>query len=271
MAEFKVPLLPQRKSNREVIDVGTGNERSDEKCEVRRAENDPQVSENDPQVRAAEENDARVDEEANCEAKRQLEIPPLPYREPVWSSLPEEPSTLEIIKNGALMNEINLGAKNFFVFGRLPTCDIVLDHPSISRYHAVLQYRSSEKCPNISENQNHSSTSGFYLYDLASTHGTVINKEKIRPRTYYRIRVGHVMKFGGSTRLFLLQSARQGQDEVEREAEEEMQEVMSERKKREEMREQERRQVEEMRARVLDEGVSWGMSEFGHRTCSVCL
>ncbi|XP_062500224.1 kanadaptin-like isoform X1 [Corticium candelabrum] len=68
------------------------------------------------------------------------------------------------------------------------------------------------------------------------------------------------MKFGGSTRLFILQSVGR-QDDVERQAEEEIEEVRNERQKREEAREEERRQVEEMRARVIDEGVSWGMGD----------
>lgn len=150
--------------------------------------------------------------------------------------------------------------KSFFVFGRLPACDVVLDHPSISRYHAILQYRSSTK--SLSDNeQDPLFTSGFYLYDLGSTHGTLINKEKIRPKTYYRLRVGHMMKFGGSTRLFVLQTNSRCQDEVERQAEKEIQEVMNERKKKEDEREEERREIEQMRAKVLEEGVTWGISD----------
>ena len=227
---------------------------------------------------------ASVCRKATSETQKHPETPPLPYHEPLWSGLPEEPSSLEVIKNGALINEIDLTEKSFFVFGRLPACDVVLDHPSISRYHAVLQYRSSDKKPSSSDNeQNQLFTSGFYLYDLGSTHGTVINKEKIRPRTYYRLHVGHVMKFGGSTRLFILQTDNRCQDEVERQAEKEILEVMSERKRKEEKREEERRQVEQIRAKVLEEGVTWGMSEFillliiikgwqlcGSLVCSLC-
>ena len=46
---------------------------------------------------------------------------------------------------------------------------------------------------------------GFYLFDLDSTHGTQHNKRKCFPRTYYRLRVGHMLKFGGSTRTAILQ------------------------------------------------------------------
>ena len=46
---------------------------------------------------------------------------------------------------------------------------------------------------------------GWYLYDLDSTHGTWINKMKVAPRVYMRLRVGFVVKLGGSTRLNVLQ------------------------------------------------------------------
>jgi len=47
--------------------------------------------------------------------------------------------------------------------------------------------------------------SGFYVYDLGSTHGTYLNKQKVRPRAYCRLRIGQMVKFGGSSRLFILE------------------------------------------------------------------
>ncbi len=55
--------------------------------------------------------------------------------------------------------------------------------------------------------------SGFYLYDLDSTHGTYHNKQKCFPKTYYRVRVGHTIKFGGSTRLVILQGPEEDMEE----------------------------------------------------------
>ncbi|PNJ58984.1 SLC4A1AP isoform 5, partial [Pongo abelii] len=49
------------------------------------------------------------------------------------------------------------------------------------------------------------------------THGTFLNKTRIPPRTYCRVHVGHVVRFGGSTRLFILQGP-----EEDREAESEL-------------------------------------------------
>jgi pSer/pThr/pTyr-binding forkhead associated (FHA) protein len=75
-----------------------------------------------------------------------------------------------------------------------------MDHPSLSRHHAVVQF-----CRVPSADENDKRDVGWYLYDLDSTHGTWINKNKVPPRTYMRLRVGYVIKFGGSTRLFILQ------------------------------------------------------------------
>lgn len=128
--------------------------------------------------------------------------PPVPYTEPPWSGKPPDsrPYALEILKNGAIVDTVPLNQRGYFVVGRLPVCDVSLEHPSISRYHAVIQYRSQ-----AGESESVGEEEGFYIHDLGSTHGTVVNKNKIPPKTYIRLRVGHVLKFGGSTRLFILQ------------------------------------------------------------------
>merc|ERR1712127_784383 len=74
-------------------------------------------------------------------------------------------------------------------FGRLKSVDIPTDHQSISRQHAVLQFRDN---------------TSVYLYDLNSTHGTFINKRRIPPHTYAEIHVGDLLSFGASTRKYIL-------------------------------------------------------------------
>ena len=46
---------------------------------------------------------------------------------------------------------------------------------------------------------------GFYVYDLGSTHGMYLNKQKVRPCAYCCLRVGQMVRFGGSTRMFILE------------------------------------------------------------------
>ena len=121
---------------------------------------------------------------------------PVNYKEPPWGGIPDKPYLFEVLKSGAIVDTIDMQTKSFLIFGRLPTCDVTLEHPSLSRYHAVMQF-----CATASQLYE----VGWYLYDLDSTHGTWVNKMKVKPHVYQRIRVGHVLKFGGSTRLFILQ------------------------------------------------------------------
>ena len=125
--------------------------------------------------------------------------PPLQYSEPSsWGGIvpPDKKYFIEEIKSGKIVQTYQLKNKSYFSVGRLPSNDIALEHPSLSRYHAVIQYK---------ENGSSDQPQGFYLYDLGSTHGTYHNKNRCFAKTYYRLRVGHGLKFGGSTRLLILQ------------------------------------------------------------------
>lgn len=135
-----------------------------------------------------------------------------PYREPSWGSPATAPYSLETLKGGTILGTRTLKDTSCCFFGRLASCDICLEHPSVSRYHAVLQHRGADPSGDSDGHEQ-----GFYLYDLGSTHGTFLNKTRIPPRTYCRVHVGHVMRFGGSTRLFILQGP-----EEDREAESEL-------------------------------------------------
>lgn len=85
------------------------------------------------------------------------------------------------LKSGVIINTIQLESRSFHSFGRLENCHITMAHPTISRFHAVLQYRSTFSATD--ENR------GFYLYDLGSTHGTFVNRLRIKPKTYVKVYV----------------------------------------------------------------------------------
>ena len=131
--------------------------------------------------------------------KEKASAPPLAYREPSWSGVPTQEYYLEVLKNGAIVSKVALNDKPYHVFGRLASCDVQMDHPSLSRYHFVLQYRNTG-------DGDHDP--GFYVFDLGSTHGSFMNKQKLNPNAYYRMKVGHMFKLGGSTRLHILQVLR---------------------------------------------------------------
>ena len=100
---------------------------------------------------------------------------------PKWSGVPSEAYSFEVLKSGQILESIDLSTKSFYVFGRLSTCDIRMANTTVSRYHAILQYRSQE---------SESNPVGFYIYDLGSTHGTFLNKNRIKSNMYVRVQVG---------------------------------------------------------------------------------
>ena len=99
----------------------------------------------------------------------------------------------KVIKNGTVLEKIVLD-KEYVSFGRLG--DILCEHPSLSRHHAVLQYSNGlidTKYPQ-----------GFYMYDLNSSHGTIINKTKLSAAQYVPVNLESMFKLGLSTRIYIL-------------------------------------------------------------------
>ncbi|CAF0714776.1 unnamed protein product [Adineta steineri] len=120
----------------------------------------------------------------------------LQYNIPESSSIPPIEYTLEVLRNGSIIDYVPLSHRPYTVFGRSPDSDVVLEHPTISRYHAIVQYKSEFE---------HGQSPGLYIYDCGSTHGTFINKKRLEPKIYVRIKIGYIIKFGQSTRLYLVQ------------------------------------------------------------------
>lgn len=151
-----------------------------------------------------------------------------PYIEPKWSKKPDAELNynLEVLKNGTIVETIkDLQTKAYWTIGKLPDNDIVMANPTISRYHAVLQYRpnivpdkESNDDSNSDEEPENDTTAdnkqknkiemGWYLYDLDSTQRCRVNKRKIPIKTYVRVRVGYMLQFGASARKYILQVIR---------------------------------------------------------------
>jgi hypothetical protein len=106
--------------------------------------------------------------ENNSLARTSVEDPKLDYQEPIWSCLPDPDEssgfTFDVIKNGSVIETINLNKKKaFYTFGRYTNCDFVLEHPSLSRFHAIIQYTNGNLDLKINKK-------GYYLYDLGKSH-----------------------------------------------------------------------------------------------------
>lgn len=104
---------------------------------------------------------------------------------------------IECVKNGIVVERKDFNSSRK-TFGRSRDCDFSMNHPSISRLHAVILWSDSHP----------SGQDKFYLVDLNSTHGTFLNKEKIKQgEEKVEISPGNnVIQFGGSSRYFMLES-----------------------------------------------------------------
>lgn len=183
---------------------------------------------------------------------QKLKETPIPYLEPKWGGVPSVEYSLDVIKSGTVLEPIDLSSKSYHVFGRQTNCDIQMAHPTVSRHHAVLQYsRGTDDKPE-----------GYYLYDLGSTHGTFLNKCRVRPEIFIRIKVGHQIKLGGSTRLYLLQGP---PDDMEEESELSVTELKAKRQLELQARElaeiNRKQKEEEEEKRRAEAGVDWGMGD----------
>lgn len=103
----------------------------------------------------------------------------------------------------------------------LQIVDMAVDHPSCSKQHAVLQYR-------LVNYEREDGTAGRrckpYIIDLESANGTFLNNQKIEARRYYELKEKDVLKFGYSTREYVLLNDKskvsQSDDDVESDKEE---------------------------------------------------
>ncbi|KAG2222709.1 hypothetical protein INT45_011197 [Circinella minor] len=136
---------------------------------------------------------------------QQQEAPPLPYKKPEWSAQAQYGYGFEVLKGGLSLDKIMGPQKEFATIGRLPLCDIQMEHPSISRYHAILQFNND---------------GNIFIYDLDSAHGTRVNKHLIQPRTYIPLKPGDQVRFGESTRLCIFETDQPLDEEEEIEKEE---------------------------------------------------
>ncbi|XP_026739832.1 kanadaptin [Trichoplusia ni] len=185
---------------------------------------------------------------------------PIPYKEPKWSGVCPDGAdySLEVLKSGMIVERVELTGKPYHVFGRFANSDVVMAHPTISRHHAVLQYKAFA--------EDGEQPCGWYMIDLGSTHGTYLNKEKLKPNHYTRVRVGHQIKFGNSTRTYIVVGPDfdcEGESELSvTEIKKKAEDMKAERERmiREAFEQREKDRVEQEKKRE-EQGIDWGMGE----------
>ena len=86
--------------------------------------------------------------------------------------------------------------------------DVPCNHPSISKQHAVLQYRELEQ--DAEDGIDTIKTVEPYIMDLETTNGTFLKGKgdsdfvRIEGARYYQLHPSDVVKFGKSTRDYVL-------------------------------------------------------------------
>lgn len=97
---------------------------------------------------------------------------------------------------------IQIHTRSCWLAGReIHVADIPTEHPSCSKQHAVFQFRYIMKKDQWGEKKG---KVRLYLLDLESSNGTFLNDERIEGAQYVECRSGDVVKFGESTREYVL-------------------------------------------------------------------
>uniref|UniRef100_A0A183EIS0 FHA domain-containing protein n=1 Tax=Gongylonema pulchrum TaxID=637853 RepID=A0A183EIS0_9BILA len=152
------------------------------------------------------------------------------YNEPPDAHMPKIRWRLYPFKGDEALPVLYIHRQSAYLIGReRKIADLPMDHPSCSKQHAVLQYRI------VSVDLKDGTTVKRirpYIIDLGSTNGTYLNNERIEAQRFVELREKDVLKFGYSTREFVLLHEKSSEDsdneEKERKSKKEMKEEVKE-------------------------------------------
>lgn len=124
------------------------------------------------------------------------------YSEPPEAKQPKRRWRLYPFKGETALPTLYIHRQSAFLIGRdRKICDLSVDHPSCSKQHAALQYR-------LVPYEREDGTSGKrvrpYIIDLESANGTFVNNKKIEAKRYVELLEKDVLKFGFSSREYVL-------------------------------------------------------------------
>ncbi|KAL5108872.1 Smad nuclear-interacting protein 1 [Taenia crassiceps] len=115
------------------------------------------------------------------------------YNEPEDARKPTAFWRLYPFKGNEALKVMHIHRQSGYLIGSAQhIADLPMAHPSISKQHAVLQFRFTKGRVRL------------YIIDLESTNGTFLNNKKIESRRYYELREKDVLKFGYSTREYVV-------------------------------------------------------------------
>nr|CAH7747840.1 unnamed protein product [Callosobruchus chinensis] len=124
------------------------------------------------------------------------------YSEPPEARKPKRRWRLYPFKGEKALQTLFIHRESAYLIGRdRKVVDLPVDHPSCSKQHAVLQYRL---VPFTREDGSSGKRVRPYIIDLESANGTFINNKRIDAKKYIELLERDVIKFGFSSREYVL-------------------------------------------------------------------
>ena len=131
----------------------------------------------------------------------------LKYHEPPEARKPpsKDQWKLFVFKGEQIVDTVELSLRSCWLVGReTVVADLPAEHPSISKQHAVIQFRYTEKRNEFGDKLGRVKP---YLIDLQSANGTMLNQDKVPESRYLELRDKDMIQFGSSTREYVLMLA----------------------------------------------------------------
>ncbi|KAJ2975758.1 hypothetical protein NQ176_g5345 [Zarea fungicola] len=131
----------------------------------------------------------------------------LKYHEPseARKPSPRDQWKLYIFKGKDIVDTVELSTRSCWLIGREKSVvDLLAEHPSISKQHAVIQFRYTERRNDFGDKIGKVKP---YLIDLESANGTMLNSAKVADSCYLELRDKDLLQFGQSTREYILMLA----------------------------------------------------------------
>eukprot|EP00731_Ephydatia_muelleri_P001104 Em0001g1104a len=124
------------------------------------------------------------------------------YSEPPEAKIPKTRWRLYPFKENESLSTLYIHRQSAYLIGRdRRIVDIPIDHPSCSKQHAVLQYR-------LVQYEKKDGSVGRrvrpYIIDLNAVNGTFVNNQKIESARYVELKEKDVLKFGFSSREYVM-------------------------------------------------------------------
>merc|ERR550519_1345917 len=133
------------------------------------------------------------------------------YCEPQEARKPKKKWRLYVFKGNEELPILYIHRQSAYLLGRdRKVADVPLDHPSCSKQHSALQFRL---VPFTRPDGTQGRRVQLYVMDLNSANGTFVNNKKIESQKYIQLLEKDVLKFGFSSREYVLLHDQSKEDE----------------------------------------------------------